>query len=153
MTPAQIAEFREAFSLFDHDENGSVSTDELGQVLRSLGENPSENELRDMVNEIDEDGSGSIEFMEFLVLMTSKVKEMTHEEEITEAFKVLDRERDDYLTVKEIKYFMRKVAHIRLSNEEAEAMLKYADSDGDGMVSFEDFRKMTKELYPDRHNN
>ena len=147
LTKAQIAEFREAFSLFDHDENGSVSTKELGEVLRSLGQNPSENELRDMVNEIDEDGNGSIEFMEFLILLTSKVKEMTREEEITEAFKILDRERDDYITIKEIKYFMRKVAHIKLSNAEAEAMLKYADSDGDGLVSFEDFRRLAKELY------
>ena len=150
LTPAQIAEFREAFSLFDHDENGSVSTSELGEVLRSLGQNPTENELRDMVNEIDEDGNGTIEFMEFLILLTSKVKEMSKEDEITEAFKVIDRERDDYITLKEIKYFMRKVAHIKLSNAEAEAMIKYADSDGDGLISFEDFRKLAKELYLDQ---
>ena len=40
---------------------------------------------------------------------------------------------------------MRKVAHIKLSNAEAEAMLKYADSDGDGMISFVDFRRVAKE--------
>ena len=99
-----------------------------------------------MVNEIDEDGSGWIEFMEFLILMTSKIKEMSQEEEIAEAFKVLDKEKDDYITIKEIKYFMRKVAHIRLSNSEAEAMVKYADSDGDGLISFEDFQKLVKDL-------
>ena len=71
---------------------------------------------------------------------------MTPEEEMAEAFKVLDKEKDDYITLKEIKYFMRKVAHIRLSNAEAESMVKYADSDGDGLISFEDFQKMVKEF-------
>ena len=60
ISPAQIIQFREAFALFDHDENGAISTKELGDVLRTLGQNPTENELRDMVNEIDEDGDGNI---------------------------------------------------------------------------------------------
>jgi len=37
LTPEQIADFKEAFSLFDHDENGSISAVELGEVLRALG--------------------------------------------------------------------------------------------------------------------
>ena len=41
---------------------------------------------------------------------------------------------------------MRKVAHIRLSNEEAEAMIKYADSDNDGLVTFNDFMSVAIEL-------
>ena len=37
LSKEQIADFREAFSLFDHDENGSISHVELGQVLQALG--------------------------------------------------------------------------------------------------------------------
>ena len=51
-----------------------------------------------MINEIDEDGNGTVEFMEFLILMTSKVKEMSKEEELNEAFKVLDKEKDDVIS-------------------------------------------------------
>ena len=135
----QIADFTEAFSLFDHDENGSISAAELGQVLKALGQNPSKNELSDMINEVDVDGNGTVEFAEFVILMTNKVKEMTKEEEISEAFSVLDKEKDNQISVKELKYFMRKVAHIKLSSEEAEAMIEFADSDEDGLVSFDDF--------------
>lgn len=142
LSPEQIADFKEAFSLFEHDENGSISTKELGDVLKALGQNPSKNELNDMINEVDVDGNGTVEFAEFVILMTNKVKEMTKDEEIQEAFKVLDKNKDDQLSLHELKYFMRKVAHIKISSEEANAMIEYADSNGDGLISFEDFKKV-----------
>lgn len=49
-------EFKEAFSLFDKDGDGTISCKELGTVMRSLGQNPTEAELQDMVNEVDSDG-------------------------------------------------------------------------------------------------
>jgi len=48
----QIAEFKEAFSLFDKDGDGTITTKELGTVMRSLGQNPTEAELQDMINEV-----------------------------------------------------------------------------------------------------
>ncbi len=93
-----------------------------------------------MINEVDVDGNGTVEFAEFVILMTNKVKELTKEDEIKEAFDVLDKEKDEYITAKELKYFMRKVAHIKLSSEEAEAMISFAGKDG--KVSFQDFVKV-----------
>jgi hypothetical protein len=54
--------------------------------------------------------------VEFVILMTNKVKELNKDEEIKEAFDVLDKEKDQYITAGELKYFMRKVAHIKLSS-------------------------------------
>lgn len=56
LTEEQIAEFKEAFNLFDRDADGKITTKELGTVMRSLGQNPSEAELKDMINEVDTDG-------------------------------------------------------------------------------------------------
>lgn len=47
---------------------------ELGTVMRSLGQNPTESELQDMINEVDADGNGTIDFPEFLMLMARKMK-------------------------------------------------------------------------------
>ncbi len=58
--------------MFDHNEDGSISAKELGRVLRALGENPTEHEQRDLINEVDIDGDGELEFAEFVILMTSK---------------------------------------------------------------------------------
>ena len=49
-------EIHEAFSIFDKDGDGRVSSLELGTVMRSLGQNPTEKELADMINEVDKDG-------------------------------------------------------------------------------------------------
>ncbi|GFN98963.1 calmodulin [Plakobranchus ocellatus] len=56
LTDEQVAEFKEAFSLFDKDGDGTITTKELGTVMRSLGQNPTEAELQDMINEVDADG-------------------------------------------------------------------------------------------------
>ena len=50
------SEVREAFELFDKDNSGFINSKELGMVMRSLGQNPTEQELMDMINEVDEDG-------------------------------------------------------------------------------------------------
>nr|KAF6409200.1 calmodulin 3 [Rousettus aegyptiacus] len=70
LTEEQIAEFKEAFSLFDKDGDGTITTKELGTVMRSLGQNPTEAELQDMINEVDADGNGTIDFPEFLTMMS-----------------------------------------------------------------------------------
>ena len=65
----QTAEFREAFEEFDKDGSGAISSKELLGVMRAMGQNPTEDELNNMVMEVDLDGNGTIEFPEFLEMM------------------------------------------------------------------------------------
>lgn len=61
-------EFKEAFSLFDKDGDGTITTKELGTVMRSLGQNPTEAELQDMINEVDADGKLLAKAVQSLIL-------------------------------------------------------------------------------------
>ncbi|CAL0320559.1 unnamed protein product [Lupinus luteus] len=70
----QIAEFREAFCLIDKDSDGFISVDELLTIIHSLDLNPIKEEIQDMISEVDIDGKGSIDFVEFLNIMGIKMK-------------------------------------------------------------------------------
>ncbi|CAM4510651.1 unnamed protein product [Lepidochelys kempii] len=137
----QIAEFKEAFSLFDKDGDGSITTGELGTVMWSLGQNPTEAELQDMVGELDTDGSGTVDFPEFLSLMARKMRDMDSEEEIREAFWVFDEDGIGYISAAELRHVMTNLGE-KLTDEEVDEMIKEADADGNGQVNYEEFVRM-----------
>ena len=106
LTEEQISEFKEAFALFDKDGDGTITTKELGTVMRSLGQNPTEAELQDMINEVDADGNGTIDFPEFLTLMARKIKDTDTEEELREAFKVFDRDGNQLISAADLRQIL-----------------------------------------------
>ena len=71
LTEEQIFEFKEAFSYYDKDAEGTITTKEFGQVMKGLGENPTEQELREMMHEVDPQNSGLINFPAYLAMMVS----------------------------------------------------------------------------------
>ncbi|XP_074840317.1 calmodulin, striated muscle [Carettochelys insculpta] len=144
LTEEQIAEFKEAFSLFDRDGDGSITTGELGTVMRSLGQNPTESELRDMIGELDTDGSGTVDFPEFLSMMARKMRDTDSEEEIREAFRVFDRDKNGYISTAELRHVMTNLGE-KLTDEEVDEMIKEADSNCDGQVNYEEFVRMMTE--------
>lgn len=81
LTKQQLHEFQECFQMFDKDGDGTIDTKELGAVMRSLGQFPDEEEIEEMVDDADEDGSGSVNFQEFVTLMLKRQSGgMTREE-------------------------------------------------------------------------
>lgn len=136
-----FSEFKEAFSLFDKDGDGTITTKELGTVMRSLGQNPTEAELQDMINEVDADGNGTIDFPEFLTMMARKMKDTDSEEEIREAFRVFDKDGNGYISAAELRHVMTNLGE-KLTDEEVDEMIREADIDGDGQVNYEEFVQM-----------
>ena len=141
LSEEQVAEFKEAFSLFDKDGDGKITTKELGTVMRSLGQNPTEAELQDMINEVDSDKSGSIEFEEFLNLMSRKMQDTDTEEEIREAFKVFDKDNNGFISAAELRHVMTNLGE-KLTESEVDEMIREADVDGDGQINYEEFCRM-----------
>ena len=87
--------------------------------MRSLGQNPTEAELQDMINEVDADGNGTIDFPEFLTMMARKMRDTDSEEEIKEAFKVFDRDNNGFISAAELKHVMISIGACLLPFREA----------------------------------
>lgn len=75
----------------DKDGDGSITASELGVVMKGMGQNPTDTELQQMINEVDADGNGKIDFAEFVTLMARKMNNTDKDSEIFEAFKVFVR--------------------------------------------------------------
>merc|ERR1712126_738889 len=92
LSEEMIAEFKMAFDIFDHDGGGDINTNELGRVMKLLGQSPSKEELDEIVQAVDVDGSGSIDFDEFLIMMVMQMNEnkSASDEEVKEMFRLFD---------------------------------------------------------------
>jgi len=141
LTEDQVTEFKEAFSLFDRDGDGRITSKELGTVMRSLGQNPTEAELQDMISEVDADRNGTIDFPEFLTMMARKMQDTDTEEEIREAFKVFDKDGNGFISAAELRHVMTNLGE-KLTDEEVDEMIREADVDGDGQINYDEFVKM-----------
>ncbi|XP_064624270.1 calmodulin-like isoform X2 [Lineus longissimus] len=141
LTEDQVAEFREAFALFDKNGDGQISVGELGIVIRSLGQNPTDKDLRQMINDVDADSSGTIDFSEFLDMMARKMKDTDSDEELKEAFKVFDEDGDGSISAAELRHVMLNLGE-KMSDEEVTDMIREADLDGDGQIDYQEFVSM-----------
>ncbi|KAL3084588.1 hypothetical protein niasHT_035662 [Heterodera trifolii] len=136
LTVEEIQEFATAFRMFDKDGNGTMSIKELGVAMRTLGLNPTEDELLNMVNEYDVDGNG-IDFFEFCKMMKEMNKE-TDQELIRLAFRVFDKDGNGYITAQEFRHFMTTMGE-KFSEEEVDEIIKEFDKDGDEQIDYEEF--------------
>lgn len=141
LTEDKIAEFREAFEIFDKDKDGYITIKELGEIMKNLGQTPTDQELNDMILEVDLDGNGNIDFKEFLGLMARKMRDSDTEEELIEAFKIFDRDGNGFISAGELKHVMTSLGE-KITDEEVDEMIKEADIDGDGSINYEEFVRM-----------
>eukprot|EP00461_Guttulinopsis_vulgaris_P001510 UN01510 len=142
LSPEQIADFKEAFSLFDRDNDGSITAKELGTVMRSLGQNPTDSELQDIIAEFDADGNGTIDFTEFLTMMEKKLRQAeTEDDEIREAFRVFDKNGDGFISAAELRHVMTNLGE-KLTQDEVDEMIREADLDNDGQIDWNEFVRM-----------
>lgn len=133
-------EIRDIFNYFDKNGDKTITIDELADVLRVLGGNPTTEEVQSFLEQYDTNNSGKIEFNEFVKIYNDHLRNSQSEEDLVNAFKVFDRDGNGVITTSELKEVMTNLGD-KLSDEEAEAMIRDADADGDGVVDYKEFIK------------
>lgn len=137
----QIAELREIFRTFDRNNDGSLTQLELSSLLRSLGLKPSAEQLESFIQRADTNNNGLVEFSEFIALVAPELlpaKSPYTEEQLKHLFQMFDRDGNGFITAAELAHSMAKLGHA-LTAEELTGMIKEADTDGDGMINFQEF--------------
>eukprot|EP00438_Fugacium_kawagutii_P003991 Skav200881 [mRNA] locus=scaffold4880:186506:187090:+ [translate_table: standard] len=136
---AELAEFKEGFDLFDRDQDGVITMAELGARMKEMGENPTKEDLQSTINEVDADRSGTINFSEFLTLLSRKMGETDTHEEIKEAFRLYDTDGNGFISKKELFDFFSKMGDQFHHPEDAGKIIYESDVDGDGQLDFEEY--------------
>jgi len=141
LTDAQLDEFRDAFRQFDSDGGGSIDASELKELMISVGQSPSDEEVLEMVRIADADGSGSVDFNEFVTLMAHKMTEVESLDLVRDAFKIFDESGDGYISPEEMRKLMINVGEpVTLSD--CMALCAEVDGNGDGQINFDEFSKV-----------
>eukprot|EP01126_Amoeba_proteus_P002058 TRINITY_DN1064_c0_g1_i1.p1 TRINITY_DN1064_c0_g1~~TRINITY_DN1064_c0_g1_i1.p1 ORF type:complete len:137 (-),score=44.24 TRINITY_DN1064_c0_g1_i1:182-592(-) len=100
-------ELREAFYMFDKNRDGSISVNELSQVLRNLNQAATDAEINEMIRQVDKDGDGEIDFEEFVSMMANA--KCSTEEEMRQAFAVFDSDGNGFIDKKELRSVLQQL--------------------------------------------
>ena len=98
LTEEQKLELQEAFNMFDTDGSGKIQANELRVALRALGFEPSKDELRRMITDVDKKGDGLLDFPQFMEAIVKKISEPDTEEEIMKSFRLFDQNGDGWIS-------------------------------------------------------
>ena len=147
LTEQEICELHEAFNIFDIESNGSIETNNLVLLMNALKQYPSKEEIEQILKEVDLNNDGKIYFNQFLKIMAKRLKNILYDEDkyLKSIFDLLDRNKNGLISIDEIR---RIVSHSNdnenISEKEIELIMKEADTDGDGLISFEELKMIMK---------
>eukprot|EP00300_Choanocystis_sp_HF-7_P041435 c8163_g1_i1.p1 GENE.c8163_g1_i1~~c8163_g1_i1.p1 ORF type:complete len:197 (-),score=32.07 c8163_g1_i1:74-589(-) len=147
LTEDEIEEIKEAFDLFDTDGSGTIDPKELTAAMKSLGFEAKNQTIYQMISDLDKDGSGAIDFEEFLDMMTARMSDKDTREDIMKVFRLFDDDKTGTISLKNLRRVAKELGE-NMSEDELREMIERADSDGDGEISPEDFYNiMTKKTF------
>ena len=141
MNDPKTKELKEAFTMFDRDKDGLINYNELGNVLKSQGFTPTNQELLEMIADVDENEDDKINFEEFLILMHSRLKKADIENELNEAFSVYDKNGSGLISVREFKRIMSALGE-KILEEEIDEIIQKVDPKNRGYINYKDLTKI-----------
>ena len=139
----KIAEYQEAFQLFDKDGGGTISANEIYKIMKSFGNTMPMEEINEIIALMDKSGDGELDFDEFVYVMQEiEVQEKEEEEEedpIIKAFKFFDKGNTGKISNAEFKYILLNIGE-KFSKTECELLFKESDlKDDNGEFDYRDF--------------
>jgi len=147
----EIKCLKTCFDLFDTKKQDFLSADDLDEILRAMGFRPSKEELMDILAEIDEDGSGEIEFGEFCQLCAKFLVEdpdiETMKRELKDAFRIYDKEGQGFITSDTLRGLIAELL-APLTDDELDGIIEELDEDGSGTMDFDEFCEMMMSAPP-----
>ncbi|KAM0982222.1 hypothetical protein ACFX2I_015130 [Malus domestica] len=132
--------YERVFRYFDEDGDGKISPSELRRRLGLMGGELLQNEAEVAVEMLDSDGDGLLGLEDLVGLMEGG-KEEEKVKGLREAFEVYDVERCGFITPSSLKRMLSKLGESK-SIDECKVMIQRYDLNGDGLISFEEFRIM-----------
>ncbi len=135
----EINEYKAAFTLFDIDNNGLLDEQELGSLMRSLGQNFSNAELKEITKDMN-NKKINLEFHEFLEIMAEYRKENDDKSKLIKAFRYFDRNNTGYIEFQEFKHVLTSIAE-KLNHDEIEKLEEIARADQDGKFNYKELVK------------
>merc|ERR1719345_66409 len=111
--------------------------------MRSLGFEVKNEELKKMVSDIDGDGNGTIDFAEFLAMMTGKMGEKDSREDIEKVFKLFDDDNTSRISFHNLARVAEELGE-NIDDEELQDMINQADRDGSGEINCDEFYRIMK---------
>ena len=125
LTMEEISEYKEAFSIRDEDHDGKITTADMEILMRSLGQNFSNAELKEIISNVgkgkNEENATKVEFHEFLDLMARYRKDEESPEKLIKAFKYFDRTNIGTIDYSELKHVLATIAET-LSEKEMDEL-------------------------------
>lgn len=130
---------REVFKLFDKDNDGKITRDEVKSLLRALGRSTTPDEIQALINTVDKDNSGTIELQEFTnYLDTAFAVPRSRVEEVVDAFRIFDLDNNGYISAEEFKNILMNYGG-NFTAEEVDEIFKEIDVDKDGKLTYAEF--------------
>jgi Ca2+-binding EF-hand superfamily protein len=134
-------EIEECFDIFDKDKDGMINYVELGTLLRWLKFNPTERELKDFAHEFDRASTNLVGKQTVMKIVDRKMLDTDTIDELVEAMKLFDTDRDGRLNVPELRWAMTKLGDV-MDEGIVDEMIKEVDSDADGLIDIIEFAKI-----------
>lgn len=141
LSPNELTQLQQAFHVFDTDHDGVITITELQTVMHKLGQEPTREELQDMINDMDENGDGEIDFKEFVTLMERRLSLRSQQNEFEEAFSVFDRKGDGRISFGELKEVLTDLGE-EVTDDDVRDMIAEADTTGSGYIDKQEFMAM-----------